>query len=108
MKETAASGRFRARAGMVVAGRTFNGPYALTSFLENSAGVYLVVCQENGRWHIIGCGQAERIRDHLEGHRLTGVWRRDAASYVVRYTVSADERERIRLVREISAKYGIG
>ncbi|GEM_PF-3595430 len=108
MKETEANpGRFRARAGMVVAGRSFNGPYAVTSFLENSAGVYLVVCQDNGRWRIVDCGQAERVRDHLESHRLADVWQRDSASFAVWYTVGPREEERMQLVREIVAKYHV-
>lgn len=87
----------------MVAGHIFRGPYALTCYLENSAGVFLVLCQADGGWRIVNCGEAERIREYLEAHPQAGAWRRDAAVFAVWYNVGGNKEEQSMLVKEIKS-----
>jgi hypothetical protein len=60
---------------LVLAGFTFEGPFAFYSDIKDEAGVYVILDDRLVDQRIIDIGEAENIRSRINFHEREGCWK---------------------------------
>lgn len=63
-----------------VSGYVFEGPYTTTGHLLDKSGVYLIVCQNNGKYYPVDVGESATVKSRVEDHERKGCWERNCSS----------------------------
>lgn len=82
---------------LCVSGVTFDGPFSSTNDLGDQSGVYLIVCQLDGKYHPIDCGESATVRRRIASHDRRDCWQANAfgqLAFAVHYTPGMQKAER--------------
>ncbi len=85
---------------MPVADYTFEGPYRTVEKIEDSPGVFLVMCESAGKYYLLDVDHSDEVKKAIKNHERRSCWekhRRGPIRYSVHYTgyMSSGEREKI-------------
>lgn len=92
----------------------FDGPVYNTASLRRVAGVYAVLDDREGSYHVLDIGESESIRDRIEDHDRETCWRRNrrgrmcfAALYLPQSTTELRRRIESQLRQQFTPTCGI-
>ncbi len=92
-----------------IARHSFDGPYSSPAYLEDRAGVYVVMDKRrDGKSHLLDVGESAAVRTRLQSHEREDCWERNrqgTIQYAVLHTPGTDERGRQRIEQEIRDQY---
>lgn len=69
----------------------FEGPYSLTSSLEDRSGVYAILCEKEGKLYLIDVGESSKVKTRVENHDRKDCWEKNCsgtikyAAYYIEY-----------------------
>jgi len=89
---------------------TFNGPYFSTDELEDSSGIYAIICQENDNNYIVDVGESASVKYRVENHDRKDCWSNSCKgklAVAVYYTPNMHQSGRMEIEQEIRNKYDI-
>lgn len=89
---------------------TFVGPYSSTDSLEDKSGVYMIVCNSNGKYHAIDVGESATVKSRVENHDRKQCWTRNCHSTLmvaVLYTPRLQQAGRQEIEQEIRNQFGL-
>jgi len=88
-------------------GLLWEGVFSEAESLDHRAGVYVVWCQAGDSWKVLDVGDAEDIRQRIEGHDRKDCWRRNCSGtirYAAYYATAGADAQRA-IEARIRAKY---
>lgn len=87
---------------------SFEGPYSSAAPLANKAGVYTILCQNNGNYHVMDVGESSEVKDRVENHDRKPCWTarcNSNLSVAVLYTPHLQQQGRRVIEQAIRKKY---
>lgn len=66
---------------------SFEGPYPLTSSLNDNSGVYAVLAKREEKYYLLDVGEAGEVKTRVENHDRKDCWEKNVKGGVVRYAV---------------------
>lgn len=99
----------RKKMPLTVGRYTFEGPYNDTVYLQDRAGVYLIVCHSNGKYYPIDVGESAMVKTRVENHDRKPCWERRCHSTLeiaVLYTPHLQQAGRQQIEQEIRKMFG--
>lgn len=96
------------RVSLTIGNYTFEGPYTSTNDLQDRSGVYVIVCQTNGKNYPIDVGESSEVKSRVEGHERSSCWKRNCSSTLaaaVLYTPNMQQSGRRAIEEEIRNSY---
>jgi len=86
----------------------FEGPYRLTTSLNDLSGVYAIISARNNGNFIIDVGESSAVKTRIENHDRKDCWERNRQSgevkYAVYYTPGLTQEERRKIEKDIRDK----
>jgi hypothetical protein len=89
---------------------TFDGPYTSTDELEDSSGVYAIICQKEGENHLIDVGESATVKTRVETHDRKHCWEKNCQgtlAVAVYYTPNLRQPGRMTIEKEIRSQYNV-
>ena len=88
---------------------SFNGPYLMTSSLQDRSGVYAIECKRDNKYYLLDVGESHAVRSRVENHERQDCWKRNCKNgtiaYAVYYTPNLHQAGRKEIEQEIRNKY---
>ncbi|MCK4377358.1 MAG: hypothetical protein KAV97_03985 [Actinomycetia bacterium] len=89
---------------------TFDGPYSSTDKIEDSSGIYAIICKKSDKNYIIDVGESAKVKYRVENHDRKDCWNkncREKLTVAVYYTPNLHQSGRMEIEQEIRNKYDI-
>lgn len=89
---------------IIIANYTFEGPYTSTNDLQDRSGVYVIICQNNGKYYPIDVGESHEVKTRVEGHDRSSCWKQNCSNMLaatVLYTPHLQQPGRRAIEHEI-------
>ena len=83
----------------------FEGSYTSPSSLRNISGVYAILGDKGGKKYVADIGESQEVRDRVENHDREPCWKRQGYSKIMYAAHYCNESERMRIEKELRAKY---
>jgi hypothetical protein len=98
----------RSTVGIKISGIDFNGPFGNTGSLESRSGVYVILDQVNGSYHVHDVGESSDVKSRVEGHNRRDEWNRKSKGKLLvaaYYTPGLQQPGRTLLEQKIRSQY---
>ncbi|MDQ7838503.1 MAG: hypothetical protein RDU59_08425 [Thermodesulfobacteriota bacterium] len=59
---------------------TFEGPHTSENNLKDASGVYMILCQSNGKYYPVDVGESATVKSRVENHERQNCWKRNCSS----------------------------
>ncbi|MDD2300787.1 MAG: hypothetical protein PHU69_14270 [Fermentimonas sp.] len=86
----------------------FDGPYTHKSSLQDSSGIYAILCEVSGKYHVLDIGESATVKTRVETHDRADCWKRNCKGtlYVaVLYTPNKQSTGRMLIEQELRDLY---
>ena len=93
---------------MPIADYAFEGPYRSVEKIEDSPGVFLVMCESAGKYYLLDVDHSDEMRKAIQNHERRSCWekhRRGPIKYAVHYTGDMSPEEREKIEKKIRREY---
>ena len=86
----------------------FEGPYISADSLEDTSGVYVILCQNGASYGPIDCGESATVKSRVKNHDRANCWSRNCRGTLkvaVLYTPQLQSAGRMIVEQEIRRDY---
>lgn len=86
----------------------FEGPYSSDDSLDDSSGVYAILCNNSDSYKVIDVGESSEVRTRVKTHDRRNCWERNCfytIMYAVYYTPHKKQSGRKKIEQEIREEY---
>jgi hypothetical protein len=87
---------------------TFEGPYSSTIYLEDKAGVYVILDTRTTGNVVVDVGESAAVKSRIDNHDRTSCWNRNSLGTLkvaVLYTPGMGQEGRMRIEQEIREQF---
>jgi hypothetical protein len=93
---------------MPIADYAFEGPYRSVEKIEDSPGVFLVMCELAGKYYLLDVDHSDEMRKAIQNHERRSCWekhRRGPIKYAIHYTGDMSPGKREKIEKKIRREY---
>ena len=88
----------------------FEGPYSSIGELEDTPGVYVIICNKNECYFPIDVGQTDTVKSMIEKHDQKNLWEwycSGTLKFSAMYTPGIQEAHRMKIVKKLKTSYNL-
>ncbi len=85
----------------------FEGAYKSTDTLKSRQGVYVIWCEDKGKWTVLDVGETTDVKQRVGNHERANSWRQNCTGtiyYSATYTLNLQQAERMKIEKKIRDK----
>lgn len=85
-------------------GYQFEGAYTSCEYLRSRSGVYVIWCENEGKWTVLDVGEAADVKERVKNHDRTDCWAQNCSGiicYSATYTPNRQQTKRIEIEERI-------
>jgi hypothetical protein len=93
---------------ITIGNQQFDGPYDNAASLQDSSGVYVILCHRDNKNVVIDVGESATVKTRVENHDRKDCWQRNCSgnlTVVVLYTPNLQSAGRVAIEQEIRRQY---
>lgn len=95
---------------LVIAGQTFQGPFATTSSLDDRSGVYVILTRRNSseNYTVVDAGESATVKTRVSNHDRSSCWNQNSLgelAVTVCYTPNLQQSGRKNLEQEVRRQH---
>jgi len=88
----------------------FEGPYSSTGELEDTPGVYVIICNKNECYFPIDVGETDTVRSMIENNNRKKFWEWHSSGtlkFSAMYTPGIQAAHRMKIVKKLRTLYNL-
>jgi hypothetical protein len=85
-------------------GYQFEGAYTSPDSLKSRSGVYVIWCENKGKWTVLDVGESDNVKERVKNHDRTDCWSRNCSGtiyYSATYTPNLQQAGRMKIEEKI-------
>lgn len=85
-------------------GYQFEGTYTSRESLRSRSGVYVIWCENEGKWTVLDVGEAADVKERVKTHDRADCWENKCSGtiyYSATYTPNLQQAERMKIEQRI-------